>query len=294
MALTSSVTAARFVEVLNPQNRFRLESALFLLLGCLFVTLSQTNNWLISIDRLIYDLTIANSPAPRYEDLVIVAIDDHSLHELGPWPWPREKQAELIGAVAAFAPQVIAVDIVYAGETASDHHLVKTVSQIDGFAAPLIMDTTFQGGQHIEVMPFPDLAERTDILGHVQIEFDDDAIVRGTYLYQGIGRPVWPHLMIGIADKLGFSVPAPCTRPAESALIVAKCGYLRIPFAGPPSSYPEVSASLLLENPGQNRDLLKRALQDKVVLVGAMAYGVGDWITSPLGDEVTPLSGVEI
>ena len=283
--------------MLNPQNRFRLESSLFLILGCLFVALAHHNNWLIALDRVVYDFTIANTSAPMQDDLVIVAIDDHSLHELGPWPWPRDLQAELLRRISNYDPKLIAVDIVYAGETEHDAALVSAVESINTFAAPIIIDTTLQGGQHIEVLPFPELAEQVDILGHVQIEFDDDAIVRGTHLYQGVGQPVWSHLMIGVVEALGYNTTQPCTNGNSpnrnsSPLFISKCNYVRIPFAGPPSTYPQVSAHLLLQ-PDSDNQLLKQALENKIVLVGAMAFGVGDWITSPLGDEVTPLSGVE-
>ena len=278
--------------MLNPQNRFRLESSLFLILGCLFVGLAHYNNWLIALDRVVYDLTIANTPAPMQDDLVIVAIDDHSLHELGPWPWTRELQADLLSHINSYKPKLVAVDIVYAGETAADQSLVSAIKNIDTFAAPIIIDTTVQGGQHIEVLPFSDLAETADILGHVQIEFDDDAIVRGTYLYQGVGQPVWPHLMVGVSEALGYNSSQPCSNTQSSPLFVSKCNYVRIPFAGPPSTYPQISANLLLQSQPDDA-LLKQALENKIVLVGAMAFGVGDWITSPLGDDVTPLSGVE-
>jgi adenylate cyclase len=46
--------------------------------------------------------------------VVVVEIDDRSLEALGPWPWPRETIASLIGAIAAAKPAVIAVDILFA------------------------------------------------------------------------------------------------------------------------------------------------------------------------------------
>ncbi len=47
-------------------------------------------------------------------DVVIVAIDERSLKEVGRWPWPREIQARLIGRIAEGRPAVIALDIIYA------------------------------------------------------------------------------------------------------------------------------------------------------------------------------------
>ncbi|NKC01021.1 MAG: CHASE2 domain-containing protein [Pseudomonadales bacterium] len=278
----------------NPVTRFRVESSIFLVGACLFVTLAHVNQWTLALDRLIYDTTIATTPAPMYDKIVIVSIDDQSLHEQGPWPWPRSLQADLIDKIASFSPTLIAADIVYAGSQNSDNQqLVDVVAKIPLFATPMIIDVTMQGGQHVEVMPFSDLADQTDIIGHVQVEFDDDAIVRGTYLYQGVGSPVWPHLTLGIAAALGYPTPPPCTTPSTSPLFITKCHFVQIPFAGPPSTYPQISAHQILNTAVLDQGALRNALENKVVLIGAVALGVGDWVTSPLGDTVTPLSGVE-
>ena len=66
-----------------------------------------------------------------------------------------------------------------------------------------MIDTLAHNRQHVEVMPFPELIEHADLLGHVQVEIDDDAIVRGVYLYQGVGTPRWPHLMEAVSTRPG-------------------------------------------------------------------------------------------
>lgn len=46
-------------------------------------------------------------------EVVIVAIDEKSLQELGRWPWSRDKQAELVRTISRDAPKVIGLDILY-------------------------------------------------------------------------------------------------------------------------------------------------------------------------------------
>ncbi|HEY2106925.1 MAG TPA: CHASE2 domain-containing protein [Candidatus Binataceae bacterium] len=44
----------------------------------------------------------------------IVAIDDRSLKQVGQWPWPRAKVAQLVDAIAAGHPAALGVDIIFA------------------------------------------------------------------------------------------------------------------------------------------------------------------------------------
>ena len=55
---------------------------------------------------------------PRAEDparVAIVDIDERSLAEYGPWPWPRHLVAELVRRIAQGHPRVVGIDIVFAG-----------------------------------------------------------------------------------------------------------------------------------------------------------------------------------
>ncbi len=51
---------------------------------------------------------------PVTRDVVIVAIDEKSLREVGRWPWSRDVQAELVSAIVKDQPAVIGLDIIYA------------------------------------------------------------------------------------------------------------------------------------------------------------------------------------
>ena len=60
------------------------------------------------------DALLIRDPPPG-DGLVVVDIDEHSIETLGPWPWPRQRLADLVGRIADGQPQAIAVDIVLAG-----------------------------------------------------------------------------------------------------------------------------------------------------------------------------------
>jgi len=48
---------------------------------------------------------------PKSAPVTIVAIDETSLTQIGQWPWPRNRTAELITAIAAHQPAAIGLDI---------------------------------------------------------------------------------------------------------------------------------------------------------------------------------------
>jgi adenylate cyclase len=52
------------------------------------------------------------------KEVVIVAIDDRSIDEVGRWPWPRSVQAKLLDAITAGAPSVVGFDILQGEATA--------------------------------------------------------------------------------------------------------------------------------------------------------------------------------
>ncbi|CAE7458919.1 phoR [Symbiodinium pilosum] len=142
--------------------------------------------WFSGFDRLLYDAGIQRMTIEPDKDIIIVGIDDKSLHTFGPWPWPRPVQAELLRAINIYQPAKVAVDIIYAGTSPDDKPLVEAASQIDQLSLPVMIESLGARQQHIEVLPFADLLSQADQLGHVHVELDEDAIVRGTYLYQGV------------------------------------------------------------------------------------------------------------
>ena len=54
---------------------------------------------------------------PVSSDIVIVGIDSRSIKDIGRWPWPREKQGELLSAIDTYRPKAVYVDIGYQGKT---------------------------------------------------------------------------------------------------------------------------------------------------------------------------------
>jgi len=62
-------------------------------------------------------------------EILVVAVDERSLKEVGRWPWSRDQQAQLVRAIAADKAKVIGLDIIYAeAEAAESLHSLQELS----------------------------------------------------------------------------------------------------------------------------------------------------------------------
>jgi adenylate cyclase len=60
--------------------------------------------------------------------VVVVDIDSRSIDDVGAWPWPRETVAELVDRIAAAAPSVVAIDVLF--ENADSHSPAALARQL--------------------------------------------------------------------------------------------------------------------------------------------------------------------
>ena len=61
--------------------------------------------------------------------LIVVDVDERSLREVGPWPWPRATQGRLVEQIANLGARQQIFDIVFTDPQADDAALVQAVQQ---------------------------------------------------------------------------------------------------------------------------------------------------------------------
>lgn len=66
---------------------------------------------------LLYTLQTKIATKPVSGDIVVVGIDSPSIESIGRWPWPRDKQAELLRKIDGYGPKAVYIDIGYQGRT---------------------------------------------------------------------------------------------------------------------------------------------------------------------------------
>lgn len=269
------------------------------ILGCA-VSLS---GGLARVDHAVFDAALrmavpSGSPPPG---VVIVAVDQRSLQQLGRWPWPRRTHADLLRQICRAQPKAIAMDIAFAeaGEDdTANQSLALALRSCGKVVLPVVLESTRVGGQVLESAPIPVLAQAAAGLGRVSVRLDDDGVARGVDLWEGVGTPVWPLLAQTLLQVGGLQAKftAPAWRSTASpspdhvnpyALARQQPQLLR--FAGPPGTVASLSAVDVLR-----ADAPTAALRDQLVLVGATAAGLGDLLPTPVSSQAAPMPGVEV
>ncbi|MGE0383978.1 MAG: EAL domain-containing protein [Gammaproteobacteria bacterium] len=247
-------------------------------------------------DDLLYDFALRAWPRPVADDIVIIAVDEKALAELGRWPWSREVHARMIERLTRAGARAVGVDIMFsepeAGDPQADARLAGAIAASGKVVLPVFPELRGPAGRLGETAPLPLFANAAARLGHVDVELDTDAVARGAFLKAGLGSPVWPALALAMIEVDGAEpwLTLPGTRrggtPAPQAW--TRDFHVRVPFAGPPGSYRQLSYADVL-----SEDFIANSLAGKFVLLGATAQGLGQSLPTPVSAGARPMPGVE-
>ena len=277
--------------------RPRLE---MLRVGALLLLLAlglSAGGWLQRIDHLVFDLGQRFQPTAVPQGVVIVAIDQQSLERIGAWPWPRATDARLVDAVCRAGASAIGLDIAFTeagADPAGNAALAQALQRCGKVVLPVVIDSLRSGGQFVEALPIPALASAAAGLGRVGVQLDEDGVVRSVALWEGIGAPVWPLMAQTLLDIAHTQVHGSVPRPTLSAVprhpyALAAADRRLLRFVGPSGTVPRLSASAVLAGA-----VPSDSLRGKVVLIGATAAGLGDFLATPVTTQGAPMPGVEV
>jgi adenylate cyclase len=103
--------------------RFSWRTFLFgiVLLGLIFAFHDRFHGAFERLDLDAYDLRINTmTPRPSSGVIVIAAVDDKSISELGQWPWPRQVLGKLVNALTDYKVKVTGFDAIFSEPDKSD------------------------------------------------------------------------------------------------------------------------------------------------------------------------------
>ncbi|MGB5078598.1 MAG: CHASE2 domain-containing protein, partial [Sphingorhabdus sp.] len=239
-----------------------------------------------SFDNVVYDRLSSLAPAKADEGILIVAIDDPSIVELGKWPWQRSVHARLIERLQSARPRSITLDLILSesANRSTDSALAKSISGPSPVFLPLHFSSPGSNGRAFDThLPTPILALAAKGIGHVNLDFGHDGIVRHAALcFQSEkSGQAWPHIM-ELVYRLDNTAPSPAYTQS------GRCGSeLLIPFARR-GTFTEISYAEIL-----NSNVPDEFISGRDVIIGATAAGLGDNFPVPNGNRGL-LSGVEI
>ncbi len=258
--------------------------------------------------------------------LILVDIDENSLREVGPWPWPRATQARLLERLAAGGASQQVLDIVFADARADDAVLLRAVQDhkpvlAQVFALPNQGDRVRSGapGGALPGLSCPQpfgtatgfLANDTAItraaaaagspIGHITPRLSDDGVVRGQPALLCFGDAAYPALAIAAAMHAsgesaiqvqrgdGWLDSAWRVQGSRGLLIsvpLDQRGDIRVPWWRSNAGWVSLSAADVLAG-----RVPSGLLQGAWVLVGSSAFGLNDTIATPFS---AGASGVQV
>jgi CHASE2 domain-containing sensor protein/signal transduction histidine kinase len=240
------------------------------------------------LDTWLYDKAITASPPPVSGDVVLVAIDEYSLDQLGRWPWPRTTHAELIKTLQKAGASTIVFDVLFPEPSSDDALLAAAMTEHGNVILPVHLASSAPDSSLnptlSEQLPAAPLAAAAAGLGHAHVELDDDGIARGLYLFSGFGRHLWPSLAMAATGEQPRT-PATDNVPAY---VNARYDYRMVPLAGDTGTLPTYSYAQLLRHPPA-----PGTFKGKTVFIGATAAGFGDILPTPFSGLSHPMPGVE-
>jgi adenylate cyclase len=239
----------------------------------------------------------SNQRAEPDNKIVIVAIDDKSLEQLGRLSsWPRSYHAQLINTLAENGARIIAFDVLFSEPAPDDDELVASMKQAGNIILPLAgnlearRSATTGEALALEnaLRPLPSYEASALAVGHANMMPDEDGIVRRLPLIIPNGDHYEPALSLSAVAKylrrpqiieslprdnlLSFAGRSVPLDNANSMLINYKGG------SASPSNFATVSYVDVLKN-----NISPDTFQDRIVLIGATAVGLGDTFWTPMG-----------
>lgn len=221
--------------------------------------------------------------------IVIVDIDESSLADAGPWPWPRARLADLVEALLHdYGAKGVALDMVLPEPADAEGDarlaalarserlvLAQALDYVDR-AAPLRIGALSGGKAASTNLDVP--AASGHIANHAQlggphtgnIGFvpDNDGVIRRLPLYSWFEGRVYPSLSVALLECCSDrAVPPPSQVPQ----------WQRVPFSRDFSSYTVIPASDIL-----NLRVPVSMTAGKLVLVGSSSLGLADSVATPL------------
>lgn len=234
------------------------------------------------VDNLVYDGLSRLHPPAASGDILIVGIDNASIARIGRWPWPRDVHARALDRLASGHSRAVIYDVLFLdpGPTpGADQALGQALAAARPAFLPQIVEVPgADGAPYAAIAPIAPVLQGAAGIGHAVARPDDDGVLRRARLGIAAAGRCWPHL-------IAVAVAGMQQRKADCA---AGTGDL-IPYAGPSGSYPVVPFRALLDGevPGE-------LLAGRIVLVGAMASGLGDQYATPMSSRSDLMSGIEV
>ncbi|MEM6266591.1 MAG: CHASE2 domain-containing protein [Pseudomonadota bacterium] len=244
-------------------SRLLGEWAVLLLATVSLVLFAWQQQWTYRVDSALLDFALYTGLEEPNDEIVVIAIDDRAVSEVGNWPWDRRRHADLLDHLREYNPALVVFDVLFVDPTTSqsDAELGMAIAR----AGRIVLPHSFTAAPGTSdalapLMPLAPFSEAADALGHVAVFPDADGIVRRFELAFETGGKRYDHLAQAAYGMI--SGQSQLTRQDDRAPIAPM---------QPVGAFRTASALDVM-----NETLPREFLDGKVVLIGATAQGLGD------------------
>jgi len=310
-------SASRFSAALERYPAGGKVAALFLAGLATFALTFLAAGWLRPVeDRLGALGWTLFSDGGAEERITLVVVDEKSLAEIGPWPWPRGVMADLVNAIDQAGAQLQIHDIVYPEPRPGDEFFRDALLSASGSViAQVPALDAMPGATSTGVMSYGlespgcaasglDVASASSFVaparvfegvpkGHNAALIESDGGVRRSPALVCVGETLYPSLSLAAFLQLGvtsgwsvsllnaegpFQPHSQLTLKGYPGLRIPldREGAMRINFRKSPDSFRAVSASDVISG---NFD--RSFLENAWVIVGGTAFGLADIVPTP-------------
>ncbi|WP_338445562.1 CHASE2 domain-containing protein [Pelagerythrobacter marensis] len=254
--------------------RFLLEWCAVLAITLAIAAMLGTGRTTVRADNIVYDFLVGLSAPPVSDRILLVAIDDASMATLGRWPWSRDIHARLLDQLARAQPAAVAYDVLFTepGTAEEDRHFAQSIERLGNVSLPVLFETPGTDGRVVDaVLPVPAFAQSARNLGQVALIPDEGGVARSVPLTFSASGREWVHLMEH-AYRTALGHPS----PVFQRLADRNETFATIPFQPGTGAFRTASFSSVLAG-----EVPSDFIEDRIVLVGATAAGLGDRFRVP-------------
>lgn len=284
-----------------------------LLIGLTLVCSATLAQWTLPAwaDTQLHDWLTRNLPQRQeLTQITLIDVDESSLTELGPWPWPRPVLAQMMQSLRERGVKLQVWDMFFSDPAKGNDVLAAQLLHAKDIVVGqvLVLDPKVQNppqagrlvasdqappfcSSYVQTKGYFGVAQplQPAWVGHLSATPDSDGRLRRLpAVLCDEAQHRYPQLAITTAMAL-HPEAAWVTKPGRFPLGPAQWlerggirfplddqGRLTIPYAREHTAWPAISAARLLE-PGAQLP----SLQGQIVIVGASALGVGDHVSTP-------------
>jgi adenylate cyclase len=294
-----------------PQNAPWARIAIALATCLLFLLLDLSRPVLLQhFDENIRDAFLQTLASANPENRVLVVnIDDDSLRQLGDWPWPRSRIADLVEIlIMDYQARAVGLDIVFpeARDETGDNRLAMlaqhgplALAQVFDFSPRVpqlaqgeLAPPSLAAGSIPGVTAFgyianhPRLSEQARCVGNIGYIPALDGVLRHTPLFATYEGQAYPQFALALTycaaasgeiEPGGASVALPLNFPQPQAN-----GQWRIPFRYATGAYTVIPAAEVLALTAPHS-----LIEGRYVIIGSSSLGLGDRVSTPLSPLVS-------